>query len=447
MKPKIENIKSEPNELDVPYNNTVENIKPEIDVIEIDENIFYQSVEHFNVYQSNSHNFNEDGTFLDTIVKEEPIFYDVHEARVVATFEIEKTIESTTDFELKSNVKALPKKQQKLFECYICKCQTENVGLLKWHFKERHHQLNAPNYNGSKHTKEQSNENRQFTTSTAEKPTLKDNFKCGYCGRQFSNQQKVVIHERIHADKKPFQCEICHKTYNNKNSFGVHKTIHTGEKKFHCNQCDMKFRLKIQLQSHIRSHTKSTEYSSKPFVTVKVEIATDEILYKSFECYLCSFQGSKNQLLLHMKKNHTKDKLFNCKICSKEFLLKHSVDLHMKTHLKNLFGCHFCGRSFARKDGLKIHLRSHTGAYPFKCTFCLKEFFYKYSLVNHVRIHTGVKPFECDNCEKKFVKRSDLVRHTRTHTGERPFKCDLCNMTFTRNHTLSDHKQNIHNVL
>lgn len=456
-----------------------ENIKIELDMI--DENTYLHPSSMEDRYET--HNFERFSNAIihDEIIKEEPVFYDAREARVLPILESKETIDQFRRYancELKTKTEVNPEKS---FECYRCRCQTTNIGLLRWHLQERHppesqttqqcikastvgresqrkQPLKMPHLIVENFKKKQSRK-RPLKKSNSTQPILPNQiienvFKCCHCHRKFNTLERLETHERIHMNQKPFKCNVCLKSYNNKTSMALHLRIHTGEKPYKCSydKCEMRFRLKAQLDRHYRDHVKGVtlkEPTTRESVKIVGNIAYEEYQkFRFFECYVCSFRGHRNHVRVHMKEEHLGEKVITCKICLKKLLHEHSMELHMRTHSKDhQHKCPNCEKVFARKDGLRIHMQLHAGEYLYHCKYCPTRFFSKYSFKNHVRTHTGFKPFECDYCHKAFVKNSDMVRHTRIHTGERPFKCNICDMTFTRNHLLTDHKKNIHNII
>ncbi|KAL4216419.1 hypothetical protein ACF0H5_024144 [Mactra antiquata] len=84
---------------------------------------------------------------------------------------------------------------------------------------------------------------------TAEKP-----YKCDICGKGFKEKCNLKHHRFIHTGEKPYKCETCGKSFNQRSSLKTHQKVHTGEKPFRCELCEKPFAQKYLLRQHMKKH-------------------------------------------------------------------------------------------------------------------------------------------------------------------------------------------------
>ena len=144
-----------------------------------------------------------------------------------------------------------------------------------------------------------------------------------------------------------------------------------------------------------------------------------------------------------------------CPVCSKKFLLKKNLILHMKRFHEtegstiDRFQCQICSKSFLYKAELEAHKNTHTGTKDFKC-HCGKAYSSKKALYDHNKIvHSETKEtFSCDVCGKVLRDKYKLKYHMMVHSEKRNFKCSHCSTEFKggenlRRHVLKFHKDSI----
>ncbi|XP_052066071.1 zinc finger protein 76-like isoform X2 [Mytilus californianus] len=206
-------------------------------------------------------------------------------------------------------------------------------------------------------------------------------FRCNFdgCGRLFTTQHHLKVHERSHTGDRPFKCEIsgCGKAFATGYGLKSHTRVHTGEKPYKCPEkdCDKAFKTSGDLQKHVRTHT-----GERPFK--------------------CPFEG-----------------------CDRSFTTSNIRKVHIRTHTgERPYVCteEGCGRAFASATNYKNHIRIHTGEKPYVCTVagCGKKFTEYSSLYKHHVVHTHSKPYICNRCGKTYRQTSTLAMHKRTAHGE-----------------------------
>lgn len=89
-------------------------------------------------------------------------------------------------------------------------------------------------------------------------------WKCGQCGKTFTQRALLQIHICPRCPDKPYHCGHCDQSFSQPNELRTHVVTHTHERPFKCGFCGRSFAGATTLNNHIRTHT-----GEKPFCCEK----------------------------------------------------------------------------------------------------------------------------------------------------------------------------------
>ncbi|XP_063811542.1 zinc finger protein 432-like isoform X2 [Pseudophryne corroboree] len=93
-------------------------------------------------------------------------------------------------------------------------------------------------------------------THTGERPHV-----CKECGKSFISSAYLVMHQRIHTGERPYVCKECGKSFINSSNLIIHRRVHTGERPYVCTECGKSFRHSSDLVRHQKVHTGERPYT------------------------------------------------------------------------------------------------------------------------------------------------------------------------------------------
>lgn len=167
------------------------------------------------------------------------------------------------------------------------------------------------------------------------------------------------------------------------------------------------------------------------------------------QCHLCHQEFASVEIYRVHLKQHGRQTLFRCSICSKSFdnisyvstsqLWRHISRIHLKS--KHSFTCTVCDKVFKQAFNYHLHMLIHLGEQPERCRFCTKSFRTKPSLRKHELIHTGEKPHVCDMCQASFKTKDELKQHGISHRTDKPFQCRHCHIQFKYQASMKRHEK------
>ena len=191
------------------------------------------------------------------------------------------------------------------------------------------------------------NYNKQKGRTLSKQGNNKVYFLCQICGRSFPHKQTLDHHIFSHTGERPYRCDFenCNRAFISASKARVHRNaVHFNIRRYECIDCQISFKQKAALNVH--KHFKHSPSSQKI-------------------CPTCGeFIAQKSDLNFHIKA-HYDPSILICKICSKEFKLRSTLNKHMVLHQKKklnaLHRCDQCGDEFSRKAYLAEHQWKHTG--------------------------------------------------------------------------------------
>lgn len=237
--------------------------------------------------------------------------------------------------------------------------------------------------------------------------------KCDHCGEEFKHLTTYYTHLRTHRSEHV--CTLCGASFVSVTGLGIHKKIKhvnaeselpQGEEQY-CQRCDVKFETRKAYEEHL----------------IHSAMHVDGIEDLEINAPLTSNPRKRRQNLKRLTRIPT-----DCHICGKHFATqaacrKHHLAEHPRTSFfapNERHICEICGMSLA-PGSVSSHLNTHTREKLYTCNTCGRQFSSKGGMTTHQLTHTSEKPVACTLCDKRFKQVSSMKLHYRTFHLKEPY--------------------------
>lgn len=282
-------------------------------------------------------------------------------------------------------------------------------------------------------------------------------FVCNYCKRKFESKKKLERHVLKHKDReKPFKCSECNlkfcTEFGMKNHLGeIHKV-----KVFKCDICGFMSNNFYSIKNHKKlKHVMAKEEGKND--KSKAIIVNEEMLVEEqetneiqghFKCNICSkFFILKKDLNLHLGKHLTGESELNSDLatCNLNFQSKSKIDGEITFETQSLekdeFGvlCSYCGKILPSVQGLQRHkIKFHD--HNLICQHCKETFQNLEEKTEHIKVnHSKQSCKKCNICQREFKTFRNMRRHQITVHTNICYPCVNCEKSFKHEQSLKFH--------
>ncbi|XP_063780687.1 zinc finger protein 626-like isoform X2 [Pseudophryne corroboree] len=321
----------------------------------------------------------------------------------------------------------------------------------------------------------------------------KKSFRCIDCGKGYTIESRLLLHQKSHLREGPYKCSLCGKHFRKSGFLTKHQRTHQINE-YQCGKCQVTFYNRKEFQEHKQTHKTQRQCKCSKcdeiFPSLQELSAHRKVHKKGQECSICSKIFSNRVDFLNHQQEHKYDTVYKCKKCAKVYkrptcLLKHLethsvqrqssntlLDWETKVSLCADVKCPSVQAKCVQKppEDAKVmggltpsrnageppncnppntllktstptdavlrnlrppepHINNTEPKKVFWCKKCRICFRHRKSLTRHRKAHLTI--FKCHECGQIFDKLLTLFIHRFQHETNRPYHCKYCKKGFS----------------
>ncbi|XP_045455980.1 zinc finger protein 595-like [Melitaea cinxia] len=327
---------------------------------------------------------------------------------------------------LKRHIKIRHSESKGAIECQFCRMRFKRKCRLRQHIREHYTKFKCLRcnficvlestalsheqyHNGvTRKCKYCGKEFRYSSTYYTHLRTHRSQYVCTLCGSSFVSEAGLHQHKRV---------KHCTNDTNNLEDEEVNK---------YCSRCSIHFETSAAYEEHLYHSTMHAEVEENG--TENETGKPLKIFEKNTSEKITSLFKKRKIDDVSLKSGKRCKKPTTCHQCGKHFnsqsaCMKHHLEQHPGTSFcppNERHICEICGASLA-PGSVAVHKNMHTREKIFACETCGRQFYESVGLKRHMLTHTGEKPFACTSCDKRFTQSASLKLHYRTFHLKQPY--------------------------
>ena len=163
----------------------------------------------------------------------------------------------------------------------------------------------------------------------------------------------------------------------------------------------------------------------------------------------CKYYGklyhTSKKLTEHINQEHIGEQtIYACLSCTQPFNQDSEYLLHLGEHKDKVIRCRICNKKFKTITKVRVHTKTHV----YQCPLCSENFLTPQALQDHMKESHGSDPEtvgrQCSLCEFTCNSISELAEHNQS--VHRPYSCNICFLSFSAEYKLVEHRRAKHEI-